>query len=125
MVDACAALGVRPRLVVREEVTTGRAAAQSILRRLPRPGGPHALLTPLCLFDFDRERRRFRLRSVHPGHTLEEVLDQTGFAFDRPDRVPTTPRADAKTLDILYGPVREALSGGYPAFAATMQRLPA
>ena len=90
-----------------------------------RPGGPHALLTPLCLFDFDRERRRFRLRSVHPGHTLEEVLDQTGFAFDRPDRVPTTPRADAKTLDILYGPVREALSGGYPAFAATMQRLPA
>ena len=43
MVDACAALGVRPRLVVREEVTTGRAAAQSILRRLPGPGGPRRL----------------------------------------------------------------------------------
>ena len=89
-----------------------------------RPGGPHALLTPLCLFDFDRTCRRFRLRSVHPGHTLEEVSDETGFAFDRPDRVPTTPLADAATLDLLYGPVREALSGGYPAFAAAMQRAP-
>ncbi len=90
-----------------------------------RPGGPHALMTPLCLFDFDRERRRFRLRSVHPGHTLEEVLDQTGFDFDRPEQVPTTARGDAATLDVLYGPVREALSGGYPEFAAGMQRAPA
>ena len=87
-----------------------------------RPGGPHALLTPLCLFDFDRGRQRFRLRSVHPGHSLEEILDQTGFDFDRPDQVPTTPRADVATLDILYGPVREALGGGYPEFAESMSR---
>ena len=85
-----------------------------------RPGGPHALLTPLCLFDFDRERGRFRLRSIHPGHTLEEVLDQTGFDFDRPERVATTPSANAATLDILYGPVRTALASGYPAFAESM-----
>ena len=78
------------------------------------------LLTPLCLFDFDRERGRFRLRSIHPGHTLEEVLDQTGFEFDRPERVATTPSADAATLDILYGPVRTALASGYPAFAESM-----
>lgn len=87
-----------------------------------RPGGPHALLTPLCLFDFDRERRRFRLRSVHPGHTLEEVRDQTGFDFDRPDQVPTTPAADDATLAILYGPVRAALAGGYPEFSESMGR---
>src|SRR5262249_37545895 len=40
---------------------------------LYRPGGPHALVTSLCVFDFDRERRRFRLASVHPGHTVDEV----------------------------------------------------
>ena len=34
-----------------------------------RPGGPIALITNRCLFGFDRERRRFRLASVHPGHT--------------------------------------------------------
>ena len=32
-----------------------------------RPGGPVALVTNRCLFDFDRDRRRFRLASVHPG----------------------------------------------------------
>src|SRR5271165_1080303 len=50
-----------------------------------RPGGPIALITPLCLFAFDRAAGRFRLTSVHPGHTVEEVLDHTGFAFACPD----------------------------------------
>ena len=51
-----------------------------------RPGGPIALVTNRCLFRFDRERRRFRLESVHPGHTVEEVADHTGFAYDCPAR---------------------------------------
>jgi len=37
------------------------------------PGGPYALLTGLALFDFDKERKRFRLRSVHRGATSAEV----------------------------------------------------
>ena len=35
-----------------------------------RPGGPVALIANRCLFDFDRARRRFRLASVHPGHSV-------------------------------------------------------
>lgn len=85
-----------------------------------RPGGPHALLTPLALFHFDRQRRRFALASLHPGHTLEEVLDQTGFEFDRPERVPTTSVADEATRLALYGPVRAALAETYPTFATAM-----
>jgi len=50
-----------------------------------RPGGPIALVTNRCLFDFDRERRRFRLASVHPGHSVEEVIENTGFDFDQPN----------------------------------------
>ncbi len=38
-----------------------------------RPGGPIALITNRCLFAFDRTRKRFRLASVHPGHTVAEV----------------------------------------------------
>src|SRR6202162_880130 len=49
-----------------------------------RPGGPIALVTNRCLFGFDRARRRFRLESVHPGHTVGEGLEHTGFAFDPP-----------------------------------------
>ena len=81
-----------------------------------RSGGPVALITNLCLFDFDRERKRFTLRSVHPGHTLEEVCDQTGFDFDLPAQVATTPEPDATSLALLRGPVAAQMVEVYPAF---------
>src|SRR5215470_22657 len=56
-----------------------------------RPGGPIALITNRCLFTFDRKRRRFAIASVHPGHTVAEVVENTGFDFDRPREVPVTP----------------------------------
>src|SRR5271165_3701289 len=55
-----------------------------------RPGGPIALITNRCLFAFDRARRRFRLESVHRGHSDKEISENTGFDFDRPERVPET-----------------------------------
>jgi len=87
-----------------------------------RPGGPVALITNLCLFSFDRARGRFALRSLHPGHTLEEVRDQTGFDFDVPeagpaDVLPTTELPDAARLALLRGPVARQMAGVYPAFA--------
>ena len=82
-----------------------------------RPGGPVALITNLCLFDFDRDRARFRLRSVHPGHTLEEVRDQTGFDFDVPEVVTSTPLPDADRVAALRGPVARQMADIYPAFA--------
>src|SRR6201989_2098632 len=35
-----------------------------------RPGGPIALVTNRCVFGFNKTKRRFRLDSVHPGHTI-------------------------------------------------------
>ena len=66
-----------------------------------RPGGPIALVTNRCLFDFDRARRRFRLASVHPGHSVAEVIENTGFDFDRPAEVPVTPAPSAETLRLM------------------------
>ncbi|MCW5750817.1 MAG: CoA synthetase [Alphaproteobacteria bacterium] len=85
---------------------------------VPRRGGPYALVTNLALFEFDRARGRFALRSIHPGHGLEEVLDNTGFAFDRPEQVPPTPVPDEATLALLRGPIREEIAETYPEFAA-------
>ncbi|MGO8866787.1 MAG: CoA-transferase [Alphaproteobacteria bacterium] len=85
-----------------------------------RPGGPAALLTGLALFAFDKGRRRFRLESIHPGHTLEEILDNTGFAFDRPKEVPTTAAPDADQLALLRGRVRGELAETYPRFVASV-----
>ncbi|MBM3644621.1 MAG: CoA synthetase [Alphaproteobacteria bacterium] len=81
-----------------------------------RPGGPIGLLTDLCWFDFDRPRRRFVLRSLHPGRTLEEVRDNTGFAFEvAPDLGPTR-EPDAATLASIRGPVAAELRDAYPRF---------
>jgi glutaconate CoA-transferase subunit B len=85
-----------------------------------RPGGPWKMVTGLGLFSFDRERRRFRLDSVHPGHTVEEILDNTGFDFDRPGQVPETPGPDAATLGLIRGRIREEIGETYPRFAATL-----
>jgi len=81
-----------------------------------RPGGPIALITPLCLFTFDRARRRFRLASVHPGHTVEEVIENTGFDFDRPELVPTTKAPAAERLRLMREVVAPELAPIYPRY---------
>lgn len=83
-----------------------------------RPGGPHALVTNLCLFRFDKATQRFRLDSVHPGHSVEEVRDNTGFDFDVPDHVPQTPIPCEDTLRLMRSVVADEISVVYPRFAA-------
>ena len=82
-----------------------------------RTGGPHALVTGRCVFDFDNAAKRFRLRSVHPGHTVDEIHEHTGFEFETPDQVPETPAPDDATLTLLRGPVAAAVAERYPSFA--------
>ncbi len=81
-----------------------------------RPGGPLGLLTNLCWFAFDRQRRRFRLESVHPGHSLEEVRDNTGFDFDTAPDVPTTALPDTATRTLIGGPIASEIAKAYPRF---------
>jgi glutaconate CoA-transferase subunit B len=82
-----------------------------------RNGGPIALVTNRCLFDFDRARARFRLASVHPGHSVAEVSENTGFVFDHPTDVPVTPAPSAETLRLMRTVVAPMLSEVYPEFA--------
>jgi glutaconate CoA-transferase, subunit B len=85
-----------------------------------RPGGPYALVTGRCVFRFERSRGRFRLQSVHPGHTVDEVVRHTGFDFGVPEAVPETPAPSAPTLALIRGPVGAAIAETYPRFAAEM-----
>jgi len=85
-----------------------------------RTGGPIALMTNRCLFSFDRHARRFTLVSLHPGHTLEEVHENTAFAFDQPPHVPTTSPPSARTLQAMREVVAPELSEVYPQFVATV-----
>ena len=82
-----------------------------------RTGGPHALLTSLGKFSFDKQKKRFRLETIHPGHTLDEIKAATGFSFDH-DAVPKpTPDPDPETLAMLRGRVLTELAETYPDFA--------
>jgi glutaconate CoA-transferase, subunit B len=85
-----------------------------------RPGGPVALVTNRCVFAFERERARFRLESLNPGHTLEEVLDHTGFDFDRPEAIPETPPPPPGHLEAMRKVVAPELAEVYPQFAAAV-----
>ncbi len=81
-----------------------------------RPGGPIALVTNRCLFSF--VGGRFTLDSVHPGHTVEDVVEHTGFDFDHPANVPETPAPPPATLQLLRETVAPQLAEVYPQFAA-------
>ena len=82
-----------------------------------RPGGPYALVTGLCVFLFDRVRARFTLASVHAGHSVEEVRDETGFEFDCPADVTVTESPDEVTLRTIRGAVATTIAKPYPSFA--------
>jgi len=81
-----------------------------------RPGGPIGLLTNLCWFAFDRSRHRFRLETIHPGHSLEDVRDNTGFDFDVAATITETPLPDAATLATIRGPIARQIADAYPRF---------
>lgn len=86
-----------------------------------RPGGAYGLVTGRCVFGYDKERGRFSLQSIHPGHTLEEIHEQTGFEFDAPGAgVAETEPPDKAWLDLIRGPVGEEIQEVYPEFARKM-----
>jgi glutaconate CoA-transferase, subunit B len=66
-----------------------------------RSEGPRYLVTPICVFDFEPETKQARLKSVHPGHTVEEVKTRTGFKPIIPSKVPETEPPTEDELDFL------------------------
>src|SRR5437016_6981150 len=54
-------------------------------------GGPAAIITTLCVFRFPPEGGAAYLDSIHPGHTLDEVQKETGWAIAGARDVRVTP----------------------------------
>jgi glutaconate CoA-transferase, subunit B len=116
-----------PRVILFREEHTARVLVPKVEfvsapgtspTEIDRPGGPYALVTARCVFRFDPEQRRFRLASVHQGHTVDEIARHTGFAYNVPDEVPLTPRPTADTLALIRGRIGAEIAETYPAFAA-------
>jgi acyl CoA:acetate/3-ketoacid CoA transferase beta subunit len=61
------------------------------------------VVTNLAVLDFQGPGHAMRLRSLHPGVSLSEVVDATGFALAVPDQVPATRLPTAAELDLIRG----------------------
>ena len=59
------------------------------------------VITNLCVFDYRGPGKTARLLSLHPGVTLEQVLDNTGFPLLADGDVPTTPAPTAEQLAVI------------------------
>ncbi len=71
-------------------------------RRLGLPdNGPIYCITPLGIMDFEPQTKRMRLKSVHPGVTVDDVVRNTGFELIIPDVVPETEPPTVEELRVL------------------------
>jgi acyl CoA:acetate/3-ketoacid CoA transferase beta subunit len=59
------------------------------------------VVTNLAVLDWETPDRRMRLRSVHPGTTVEEVVAHTGFELIVPANVPESRVPTCDELRIL------------------------
>lgn len=59
------------------------------------------VVTDLAVLDFTTADATMRLASVHPGVTVAEVVDATGFELTIPDDVPTSREPSGDELDAL------------------------
>ncbi|HEX8598334.1 MAG TPA: CoA-transferase [Chloroflexia bacterium] len=74
-----------------------------------RTNGPQLVVTPLAVMDFS-ETGEMRLLSLHPGVSLDQVLDNTGFDLLLPDAdLPTTPEPTPLELQLLRAMDPDAL----------------
>jgi acyl CoA:acetate/3-ketoacid CoA transferase beta subunit len=61
------------------------------------------VVTNLAVLDFATPDRSMRLRSVHPGVTVDEVIAATGFVLTVPDQVPQTREPTGAELALIRG----------------------
>lgn len=64
-------------------------------------GGPSRVITDKAIFDFDPVSKQMRLLSIHPGITLEDVLETMGFRPLLPLQVPFTEPPSTEQLHMI------------------------
>ena len=66
------------------------------------PGtGPYRVITDLAILGFHDETRRMEVLSLHPGVTLEDVREKTGFEINAADELTETEAPGERELQVL------------------------
>jgi glutaconate CoA-transferase subunit B len=85
---------------------TGRDAREKIGLR----GGPSALITPLCVFRFDKNGEAY-LDTLHGGASVKEVRERTGWKLKVAKNIKMAKKPSERELRILRNLIDEA--GGF------------
>src|SRR5438093_1161818 len=106
-----------PRVFVErvDTVTSPGATPPDVVR----PGGPWKVVTPLCVFRYDRRSAGLVVESLHPGVSREELGRRTGFAPAYDGVTGVTPAPTHAELEILRTRVKDTVARTYPPFATT------
>jgi glutaconate CoA-transferase subunit B len=64
-------------------------------------GGPSLVVTNLCQMDFDPETKRIRLATIHPGVTIQQIVENSGFDIILPKSASTTELPAQEELTLL------------------------
>jgi glutaconate CoA-transferase subunit B len=65
-------------------------------------GGPCIIFTDKAIFDFDPDTKLARLKSIHPGVSIDEIIENTGYSHDYiPEIVPETPPPTDEELHLI------------------------
>jgi len=109
--------GVVPRTILFREEHSRRTLVPKV-EFVSARGTPAALLTGKALFSWQADKRRFRLESVHRGHTVQDIGENTGFNYDVSPACAETLRPSADELQAIRNKVRPEIAANYPEFAA-------
>jgi acyl CoA:acetate/3-ketoacid CoA transferase beta subunit len=68
---------------------------------LPSDSGPYRVISQLGVYGFDAESKQMMLLSLHPGVTIEQVKENSGFEIIVPEDVSVTMPPSQKELSLL------------------------
>ena len=68
---------------------------------LPKGTGPLYVVSTLALMDYEPESKRMRLKATHPGVSVQDVIDNTGFELVIPETVQANAPPSAQELRLL------------------------
>jgi glutaconate CoA-transferase subunit B len=68
---------------------------------LPRGSGPYRVITDLAVMGYHPQNKRMQVLSLHPGVTLEQVRQATGFELEVAEHLELTSTPTARELEIL------------------------
>jgi glutaconate CoA-transferase subunit B len=95
------------------------SAAGSTPPDVLRHGHPSKVVTPKANFRFVKDEGLLRLDSIHPGYTLDDIRENTGFDLGVTGPVAATPAPTSEELRVLRQVIRPKMidTGTYAEWA--------